>query len=98
KDDVTGVDGQSAAGERQDVSTSTESRASQIESLARAVLIPLAPLPAAAPFLADLPAVAAVRAAAPRGLPVCNWLTDLVKLAAPATRGLVREFVATADA
>ncbi len=85
-------------GERLDMSTSTERRASAAESLARAVVLQLTSLPAAAPFLMDLPVLEAVRAAAPRRLPVCGWLPDLAELAAPATRGLVQEFVAAADA
>lgn len=80
------------------MSTSTEGRNSVVESLARAVVLQLTPLPAAAPFLTDLPALEASRAAAPRRLPVCAWLTDLARLAAPATRDLMREFVASADA
>ncbi len=80
------------------MSTSTERRSSAVESLARAVVRQLTSLPVAASFLKDLPVLEAVRAAAPRRLPVCGWLTDLAELAAPATSGLVREFVAAADA
>jgi hypothetical protein len=80
------------------MSTSSEKSGAPAESLARAVVRQLTPLPAAAPFLADLPVLEALRAAAPRRLPVCGWLTVLAKLAAPATSGLVQEFVAAADA
>jgi hypothetical protein len=80
------------------MSTSIERLSSPIESLARAVRRQLTSLPAAAPFLANLPVLEAVRAAAPRRLPVRGWLTDLAELAVPATRDLVQQFVAAADA
>src|SRR5277367_4447325 len=75
----------------------TENQTARIESLARAVQLQLTAMPAAAPFLADWPHLVATRPTQVGRLPVCRWLASLEPLAAPATRGLVREFVAAAD-
>jgi mannose-6-phosphate isomerase-like protein (cupin superfamily) len=74
-----------------------DNRAVRIEALARAVRRGLTALPEAAPFLADWPDLAVVRATRPRDLPVCRWLPDLPRFAARETRALTREFAAAAD-
>jgi hypothetical protein len=71
--------------------------ASAAASLARAALRQLASRPEAGPFLDGWPALAAMRAQAPKSLPVCQWLDASASLAAPATRELVDEIVRSAD-
>ena len=75
----------------------TENQTARVELLARAVQLQLTAMPAAAPFLADWPHLAATRPTQVGRLPVCRWLASLEPLAAPATRALVRDFVAAAD-
>jgi len=74
----------------------TETAVSPIEPLANAARELLAPLPAAARFLADFPDLAVARPTRPGRLPVCDWLPNLEALAAAETQALVREFVAAA--
>ena len=75
----------------------TGNQTARIESLARAVQLQLTAMPAAAPFLADWPHLVATRPTRVGRLPVCRWVASLEPLAAPATRALVRDFVAAAD-
>ena len=75
----------------------TGNQTARIELLARAAQLQLTAMPAAAPFLADWPHLAATRPTQVGRLPVCRWLASLEPLAALATRALVRDFVAAAD-
>jgi hypothetical protein len=56
----------------------------------------LKPLVDAGAFLENWPVLKAARTTHSQSLPVCRWLPRLEALAAPGTRALVQEFVATA--
>ena len=74
----------------------TENQTARVELLARAVQLQLTAMPAACPP----PGLAPPRSEPPdasRATSSCRWLASLEPLAAPATRALVRDFVAAAD-